>query len=150
MDTGRLHILVVDDVADMADSTAELLRLWGYDAVACYDGATALQSARARQPDAVILDLAMPQMDGFRCARVFRGLVGCEEVPIIAVTGYSGAEHYARAREVGIHYYLLKSSEPDRLRELLAWEVMPAAVPDPLPVSSPLLPRSATRDPVFA
>src|SRR6476661_8368917 len=101
MDVGQIHILVVDDWADGADSTVELLSLWGYDAVACYDGATALESARARRPDAVLLDLAMPRMDGFRFAGLFRGLPRCNSVPIIAVSGYSGAALHARAREVG-------------------------------------------------
>ena len=61
------------------------------------------------------------------CARLVRRLSGCETVPIIAVSGYSGAEYYARARAAGIHHYLLKTSDPDRLRELLAWEIMPVA-----------------------
>ena len=57
MDPARLHILVVDDVVDAADSTVELLSLWGYDARACYCGATALESALGRRPCVVILDV---------------------------------------------------------------------------------------------
>ena len=64
MDTERIHILVVDDLPDMAESTAELLTLWGYDATACDSGAMALASARVRRPAAVLLDLVMPRMDG--------------------------------------------------------------------------------------
>jgi two-component system CheB/CheR fusion protein len=120
---------VVDDWADAADSTVELLTLWGYDARACYDGATALESARAQRPDAVLLDLVMPRMDGFRFAQLFREPPGRTSIPIIAISGYTGAAHYARAREVGIQHYLLKPANPERLRELLAWEVVPSVVP---------------------
>lgn len=139
MDTERLHILVVDDVADAADSTTELLGLWGYDARACYCGAAALAAARARRPDAVLLDLAMPRMDGFRFADLFRGLPLCGAVPVVAVSGYSGTAFYARARAAGIRHYLLKPTDPDQLRALLAWEVVPVAVPAPLPVPRHLL-----------
>jgi len=74
MDTKRIHILVVDDLPDMAESTAELLALWGYDATACTSGIAALACARVRRPAAVLLDLVMPRMDGFEFARAFRAL----------------------------------------------------------------------------
>lgn len=123
MDVGRFRILVVDDIADVADSTAELLNCWGYDALACYDGATALESARAREPDAVLLDIAMPSMDGFEFARRFREPPGRESVPIVAISGYTGLAYHACAREVGIQHYLPKPADLTRLRELLTWEV---------------------------
>jgi CheY-like chemotaxis protein len=127
MDIGRPHILVVDDLADAADTTVELLSLWGYDAVACYDGPAALASARARRPDGLLLDLAMSRMDGFRFAALFRALPGCGAVPVVAVSGYSSPAYAARARAAGIRHYLLKPADPDRLKELLAREVVPAA-----------------------
>ena len=123
MDLGQLHILVVDDCADSADSTVALLACWGYGARACYDGATALESARAREPDAVILDIAMPGMDGFRFARLFREPPGREATPIVAISGYTGPGYLARAREAGIRHYLMKPADPEQLRELLTWEV---------------------------
>jgi CheY-like chemotaxis protein len=147
MDLGRLHVLVVDDGGDAADSTAELLTLWGYDwgydAAARYDGAAALASARARHPDAVILDLAMPRMNGFRFAGLLRSLPGCAAVPIIAVSGLSGAAYLTRAREAGIRHYLLKPADPDRLRALLACEVVPAAVPRSADRAAPAVPLHA-------
>jgi CheY-like chemotaxis protein len=152
MDVGQVHILVVDDSADGADSTVELLAIWGYDARACYTGASALESARARRPDAVLLDLAMPRMDGFQFAGLFRELPRSDSIPIIVVSGYSGAAYYARAREVGIDHYLLKPADPGRLRELLAWEVVPSAIHTPLfdRVDRPRTVRSAAGEPVLA
>lgn len=81
MSPERIRILVVDDLPDMA----ELLSLWGYDAPACDSGTMALDRARVRPPAAVLLDLAMPRMDGFEFARAFRALKGCRTVPLIAL-----------------------------------------------------------------
>jgi CheY-like chemotaxis protein len=127
MNPDEFHILVVDDSADAADSMVELLSIWGYDSRACYSGSSALSSAFARRPTIVLLDIAMPRMDGFRFAVLFRRLPCCEKVPIIAHSGYSGESYLARARETGIQHYLLKPTDPGRLRELLAWVVAPAA-----------------------
>jgi CheY-like chemotaxis protein len=116
----RLHVLVVDDLADMADSAAELLTLWGYDATACASGALALTCARARRPDAVLLDLAMPHMDGFQLARALHELPGCEAVPLVAVSGYNTPAHRLRARQAGVTHYLVKPTNLMVLQALLA------------------------------
>jgi CheY-like chemotaxis protein len=128
MDTARVHILVVDDLPDMAESTAELLTLWGYDAGACYSGVAALACARVRRPALVLLDLVMPRMDGFEFARAFRALKGCGAVPLIALSGYSVPAFSARAREAGIGHSLSKLSEPDQLKALLVSVIRSASV----------------------
>jgi CheY-like chemotaxis protein len=124
----RNHILVVDDLADAADSTVELLCIWGYEAVASYSGAAALKSASIRPPDVVLLDLAMPCMDGFQFAGLFYELSECGSVPIIALSGYSSHAYRLRARKAGIHQYLLKPTEPALLGSLLARTLMATAV----------------------
>jgi CheY-like chemotaxis protein len=106
MDATRPYILVVDDLADSADSLAELLILWGYDAEPFDSGFAALAAARARRPDAVLLDLGMPGMSGLQFALRLRDLPGCEATPLVAVTGYQALT--LQAREVGIDHYLLK------------------------------------------
>lgn len=120
MDAVRVHILVVDDLIDMAESTAEVLTLWGYDATTCDSGVAALAYARLRRLDAVLLDLAMPRMDGFQFARAFRELSACGTVPLIAISGYSTPEYKARAWAVGIEHYLPKPVKLDQLKTLLA------------------------------
>jgi len=127
MNPAEGHILVVDDSVDAADSMVELVGIWGYHARACYSGRAALESACAKRPSIVLLDVAMPRMDGFQFAVLFRKLPCCEKVPIVAHSGYSGESYLARARETGIQHYLLKPTDPGRLRELLAWEVVPVA-----------------------
>ncbi|QJW95182.1 response regulator [Frigoriglobus tundricola] len=116
----RLHILVVDDIDDVADSTAELLVLWGYDATACYSGAAGLGRVRVRRPAAVVLDLAMPRMDGVVFARALHRVPGCAAVPLIALSGYATPEYALRARRAGIGHYLLKAAAPEQLKALLA------------------------------
>jgi CheY-like chemotaxis protein len=119
VDADRLHILVVDDLTDMADSTAEVLAFWGYDATACDSGATALACACARRPAVVLLDLVMPRMDGFQFALAFRALKGCRTVPLVALSGYWSPESAARAFQAGIGHYLVKPADPDQLKALL-------------------------------
>jgi CheY-like chemotaxis protein len=128
MDFARNHILVVDDYVDAVDTTVELLSIWGYDATACYSGAAALESASICRPDVVLLDLAMPRMDGFQFARLFHNLFGCGLIPIIAQSGYPSAEYRVRARAAGIHAYLLKPAEPALLKSLLVRTVLARAV----------------------
>ena len=106
MDASRPYILVIDDLADSADSLAELLTLWGYDAKPLYSGSTALEAARDRCPDAVLLDLGMPRMTGLQFALRFRDVPGCEGTPIVAVTGHHTPT--PQAQEMGIDHYLLK------------------------------------------
>jgi CheY-like chemotaxis protein len=136
MDFARNHILVVDDLADTADSTVELLSLWGYDAIASYSGAAALDSACRHRPDAVLLDLGMPCMDGFQFTRLFRELPGCGSIPIIAVTGHYRQAYRSRASEAGISEYLLKPADPKCLEDLLARTIVTTIVPPSLGIDA--------------
>ena len=117
MDATRPYILVVDDLPDAADSLAELITLWGYDAEPLYCGAAALEAARTRRPAAVLLDLGMPRMDGFQVALRLRGLPACGATPVVAVTGHEAL--VLQAREVGIDHYLVKPVDLNLLQELL-------------------------------
>lgn len=119
MRTTRPRLLVVDDMADAADSQAMILRLWGYDTEVAYDGSAALALARAFPPRAVVLDIGMPGMDGFRLSLLLRQLPGLANVRLIAVTGYTSPAHRVRAAELGFAQYLLKPVDPERLKALL-------------------------------
>lgn len=120
MSDDRFYVLVIDDLADAADAAVELLSLWGYEATARYGGAAALDAARDRMPDAVVLDIGMPRMDGLAFAARFRRLPGAAAARVVAVTGHTSDECQARAREAGVDHYLLKPADPARLRDLLA------------------------------
>ncbi len=67
-------ILIVDDQSDNRSVLERLLRSWGYDVIEAQDGVTAVQLARQRLPDLVLLDVMMPNMDGFAVLRSLRGV----------------------------------------------------------------------------
>jgi len=112
-------ILIVDDVADAADSYAMLLGLWGYVVKVCYDGASALTIARTYRPNIVLLDIGMPGMDGFRVAQLLREQPELADTTIIGSTGHMSEAYRMRAREAGFDHYLLKPVDLDQLEALL-------------------------------
>jgi CheY-like chemotaxis protein len=134
VDATRPYILVIDDLADSADSLAELLKIWGYDAEPLYCGSTALEAARTRCPDAVLLDLGLPRMTGLQFALRFRDVPGCEGTPIVAVTGHHTLT--LQAREMGIDHYLLKPVDLGFLQELLG-RLTATTEPSCLPEEAP-------------
>ncbi len=116
----RPRALVVDDVADAADTLAMLLRLWGYGAKVCYGGVAALGVARSYRPHVVLLDVGMPGVDGFRVALGLREMHGSEGTVIIGISGHADPVCRARARATGFDHYLIKPADPVHLRGLLA------------------------------
>lgn len=111
------RILVVDDNVDSAETMAEILKLWGHEVQTAHDGLGALEAARAHQPDAVLLDLGLPVMDGYETARRLReeGLVRL----LVAVTGFGAAEDRRRTAEAGFDTHLTKPVSPEALRRVL-------------------------------
>jgi CheY-like chemotaxis protein len=100
VDNVRKKILVADDNRDAADSLVVLLDWLGYEAIACYDGAQAVQLARTLRPDLVILDINMPVMDGYEAAKALRHTMG-DRLLLVAMTGTPGWETRAKAEKVG-------------------------------------------------
>ncbi|QEL20506.1 response regulator [Limnoglobus roseus] len=118
MKTERLRVLCVDDNHDVADSEVLLLELFGIEARACYDGACALAEARQFHPDAYLVDLNMPGMDGCELARELRTGQGPPPF-LVAVTAKSGKEDYRRTAEAGFDAHLVKPVTPDHLLAVL-------------------------------
>jgi CheY-like chemotaxis protein len=114
-----LRVLIVDDDADTVQSTAVLLRFWGYEAVPCWSGPEALGWCGCFRPDVVLLDLAMPQMDGFQLAELLRQRANGQSLTLIAVTGMGGREHRQHCQQAGFAHFLLKPVEPDQLQAVL-------------------------------
>src|SRR5688500_13334239 len=117
---GRVRsVLVVDDCQDTAGTTALLMRLWGHEERVELGGPTALRLAAEQTPDVVLLDLAMPKMDGCQVARCLRELPGPDGMTIIAITGYGDGEHVEQARAAGCDYCLIKPVRPEALKQIL-------------------------------
>ena len=114
----NLNILVVDDNVDEAQSLSLVLKMYGHQVKTAYNGPAALDAARMYQPDVVLLDIGLPEMDGYEVARRLPEAV--QERPLlIAVTGYGQEENRRRAIEAGFDQYLIKPVDLDRLHQLL-------------------------------
>jgi CheY-like chemotaxis protein len=113
-----LRVLVVEDYADAATTLAALVRLWGHEAHVALDGPAALLAVQVRPPDAVLLDIGLPGMDGYEVARRLRAHLPAKPL-LIAVTGYGQDADRQRSAEVGIDHHVLKADDPDVVRGLL-------------------------------
>jgi CheY-like chemotaxis protein len=116
-----LRVLVVEDDADTADSMASLLRHWGFESMAVRTALEGLDITRTGFADVVLLDLALPGMDGFEFAQRLHEQPGFQsKIPfLIAVSGYGDVQSCRRAREAGIDLHLVKPVDPAALQALL-------------------------------
>jgi DNA-binding response OmpR family regulator len=115
-----LRVLCVDDNHDIADTLGVLLDLVGFEARVCYDGVSALIAAEEFRPDAAIIDLMMPGMDGVELGRRLRARPWAAGLPLVAVTALGDEEARRRTTEAGFDLHLTKPVEPDRLANVLA------------------------------
>jgi signal transduction histidine kinase/CheY-like chemotaxis protein len=114
------RIMIVDDNVDAADSLALLLNLEGHEAVCVYSAVAALQRVSAFAPDVVLLDIGLPDTDGYEVARRLHGLPGCAAVKLVALTGYGQAEDRERTLAAGFEAHLVKPVDLDALGRILA------------------------------
>jgi CheY-like chemotaxis protein len=113
------RVLIADDNVDAAVALAMFLEAIGYEVHAVHDGSTALAAARELRPDAILLDIAMPQMKGDEVCRALRQESWTEHVLIAAVTGFGTAEDRRRSLDAGFDYHMVKPLDPWRLADLL-------------------------------
>jgi CheY-like chemotaxis protein len=114
----RLHVLVVDDQDDIAETMAILIRLYGHEVDTASSGAAALTAAQAKTPDVVLLDISMPGMNGYDVAKQFRSMFGYKLL-LIAITAYGSAEAKRRCLAAGFDDHFVKPVNPEFVRRLL-------------------------------
>ena len=115
----RERVLVIDDSVDASDSLAMLLRSWGHD-VRTAQGATAgLRLEWDFEPQAVILDIEMPGMNGYEVAAQLR-VRRRRDLLLVALSGHAREEDRARSLEAGFDYHLIKPANTDMLKRLLS------------------------------
>jgi len=114
------NILIVDDSVDAADSLGQLLAAWGYHVTVAHDGPAALAAMQDTQPDIALLDIDMPAMDGYELAAHLRFQPGCEQLPVVAITGSGTPDDIRRSRAKGFSAHLVKPVSPASLRTLLS------------------------------
>lgn len=115
----KRRLLVVDDNRDAAESMSMLLQLWGYEVAFVYDGPSALETAEQWQPEAVLLDIGLPGMDGYEVAERLRELPHTKGAVLIAISGYGQDDDRLRSQQAGIDHHLVKPVAPDALRSLI-------------------------------
>ena len=112
-------MLIADDNADAADSLALLLSLDGYEVRTAYNGHEAVTVAQIFHPDVALLDIGMPDMDGYAAGSAIRQQPGGTDVCLIALTGRGQDDDKHRSRQAGFAMHLTKPVDPSRLRTLL-------------------------------
>jgi CheY-like chemotaxis protein len=118
--TTGLRIVVADDNRDSADLFAMFLRLIGNDVYTAYDGVRAVEEAERVRPDAVLLDIGMPRLNGEDACRRIRATPWGSNVVLIAVTGWDQEENRRRIIDAGFDAHLIKPVDPGAVMELLA------------------------------
>jgi signal transduction histidine kinase/ActR/RegA family two-component response regulator len=114
-----LRILVVDDNHDAAASLALLLQLKGHDTRIAEDGLEAVAVAGDFRPDAVLLDIGLPRLDGYEAARRIRQLLSDKRVLLIAATGWGQQADRERSQAAGFDRHLVKPADPAVVLDLL-------------------------------
>jgi PAS domain S-box-containing protein len=115
-----LRVLVVDDNVDAAQTLATLLKAYGHEAQAVYDGPTAVEAARAYRPNLILLDIGLPEMDGFEVAKKVREEPELSSVVLVALTGYGQETDKQRSEEAGFDHHLVKPADFSKVKEILA------------------------------
>jgi PAS domain S-box-containing protein len=116
----RRRILLVDDNRDSVRTLAKVLELRGFDSRSAGDGPTALEIAEAWTPDAVVLDIGLPGMDGYQVASRLHELRGDHAPALIALTGYGGGDARRQALDAGFDHHFVKPVNLDELCRVLA------------------------------
>jgi CheY-like chemotaxis protein len=113
------RVLVVDDNEDAAESIALLLSMGGHQVRVELNGPAALAAFPEFQPDVVLLDIGLPEIDGYEVARRLRDGQDGRELLLIALTGYGREEDVQRSREAGFDHHMVKPVDFPQLEALV-------------------------------
>jgi len=113
------RILVVDDDPDTADTLAKLISMFGYEATAIYAGREAVEQTALLAPEMALIDIEMPDLDGYETARQIREKPGGSRVILVAVTGWTRPDDKRRAYDCGFDLHVAKPLDLDALKGLL-------------------------------
>jgi CheY-like chemotaxis protein len=115
-----MKIVVADDNEDIALSLAMFLQLAGHDVWTAANGREALEIAERHLPDVMVLDIAMPELDGYKTAQLARLRPWAHALQLYAVSGFGQAKDKERARQAGFDHHLTKPVDPQDIERLIA------------------------------
>jgi CheY-like chemotaxis protein len=118
--TATRRILVVDDNDDAREMLRVLLSMSGHEVIEARNGRDGIELAEAHGPDVALVDIGLPDLDGYEVARRLRAAPGGRRMGLIAITGYGQPEDQRRAYEAGFDAHLTKPVAPERLRQVMA------------------------------
>ena len=114
-----MKVLCVDDDRVNCEMQQRLLQYAGYEAFCCHDGADAMEVIERLKPEVILLDLCMPQMDGFAVAEELLHNPDMRPRCLIAITGLATPDAQEKAQSMGFNHYLLKPVEWSKLSAIL-------------------------------
>jgi CheY-like chemotaxis protein len=118
-DNARCRVLVVDDNQDVALPMARWMRQLGHEVRVALDGPAAIQLADEFRPEVVLLDIGMPNMNGYEVARALRSISWGRELVLVAVTGWGQEDDQRRSAEAGFDRHMTKPVDPLVLESFL-------------------------------
>lgn len=135
-------ILVVDDHEEIREALAEILEEEGHNILQAADGLQALEVISSKRPDVVLLDIAMPGMDGLETLRRLKDQPESATLPVIMVTAQGDRQNMVKAVQLGVRDYVTKPWEPGEVEMCVNWAIKAANVA-PTQQDPPLLAQSA-------
>ncbi|APR34349.1 response regulator [Paraburkholderia sp. SOS3] len=116
----KRRVMIVDDSVDGAESMSVLLEMLGHEVRVVYDGASALSAAPEFKPEVVILDIGLPDLDGYQVARALRLQPETAGALLIALTGYGQESDRQRTRAAGFDHHLVKPASLEDVERVIA------------------------------
>jgi signal transduction histidine kinase len=113
-------VLLIEDNIDVADSLKELLEIFGNKVEVAFNGTDGLEKAYLLQPDVLLCDIGLSDMDGYAIAKAFRGNEALKSVYLVAISGYAASEDQRKAIEAGFDRHVAKPPDPTELKRILA------------------------------
>jgi two-component system, cell cycle response regulator DivK len=119
IDDERQTVLVVDDLDEGRSLMCHFLEMRGYRAVKAENGQEAIPVALREQPNLILMDMSMPQLDGFAATRRLRAYEQLQDVPIVAISAFDKEELRSAAIAAGCTVFVAKPIDADKLESLL-------------------------------
>lgn len=113
------RVLIVEDDEDNRKIVTKILSLDGYEVAEAVDGEEGLEKVRTWKPDLILMDLALPRLDGWEATRQLKADPQLRGIPVIALTAFAMRGDEEQAREAGCDDYLPKPARPSEIRDMV-------------------------------
>ena len=143
------RVLIVDDHSDLAEAMSKVLTIWGFQTATAETGRVALEKAQSFHPEVIVLDISLPDMDGYEVASALRGESELAAALFIAISAHDPDARARSAREAGFDHYLVKPVDLGVLLRILC-SMTPRAIPlqgGDSRETAPALPESLPKSP---